>query len=189
MPKKIETRSIEISPTLEENVLSGTASVFDKKSEDLGGFNEIISRHAFDNVDMTDLVMLYNHESGNVLSRSSASTLVTDIDELGLHFRSELPNTTLGKDTAENVRNGNIRGMSFGFVIAKRSWIDNGDDIPTQVIEKVDRITEISLTPFPAYKDTDVSLSQRSLEQHQHDEKQVLLNKEWLSIQKSLYGG
>ncbi|WP_267718002.1 HK97 family phage prohead protease, partial [Neisseria gonorrhoeae] len=86
--------------------------VFNQWSEDLGGFIETISPNAFDNVDLEDIVLLYNHDTGAVLSRTSADTLSINIDENGLHFTGRLPDTTLGKDVLTNLRNGNIQGMS-----------------------------------------------------------------------------
>lgn len=188
MNNEMETRSLTINPTInDDNEIEGTAVVFNQRSEDLGGFDEVIEPTALDGVDTSDVVLLYNHQSGNVLARSSANTLSIFTDEQGVHFKAKLPNTTLGNDVKENLRNGNVRGMSFGFTIAERQWEKRGDKF-TQHVKRIGRLLELSLTPFPAYESTDVQMSARSLCDLKSNDKELLLEKEWFAIQKE-FGG
>jgi len=185
----MEMRSLEVIPTInDDNEIEGTAVVFNQRSEDLGGFDEIIEPTALNGVDLSDVALLYNHNGGDVLARTSAGTLKIDADEQGVHFRAQLPKTTLGNDVRENLLNGNVRGMSFGFKIGKRSWEERGDGNYTQHVQQLDKVFELSLTPFPAYKETDVQLSERSLENVKSTEKEILLEKEWFAIQKEIGG-
>ncbi len=43
-------------------------------------------RQALDNVDLSDVLALYNHDYANVLGRVDAGTLKLSIDNVGLHF-------------------------------------------------------------------------------------------------------
>lgn len=55
--------------------IGGYAVVFNEPSENLGGFIEYVNPDAFDSVDMSDVVALYDHNFANVLGRTSANTL------------------------------------------------------------------------------------------------------------------
>ncbi|WP_125589766.1 HK97 family phage prohead protease [Companilactobacillus jidongensis] len=156
---KIEKRSDENSA----DKLSGYAIVFDQPSEDLGGFIEYVDRSALDGVDLSDVKLLYNHKFDNILARVDSNTLLLTIDEHGLFFSADIPNTTIGNDVAENVRNGNLKGCSFGFTISGDAWENMDNDVAIRHITKVESLYELSITPMPAYKET--SVSQRSLDE------------------------
>lgn len=184
----MEMRSLMVAPTLKDNEISGTAIVFGKRSIDLGGFDEIINRDALSGVDLSDVVLLYNHDSGSVLARTSADSLKLNVDDAGVHFTAELPKTTLGNDVRENLSNGNVRGMSFGFTIEDRDWEKRSNGY-TQVVKRIGKVYEISLTPFPAYQSTGVELSKRSLDLFKSENKEKADYKAWLALQKEMYGG
>ena len=40
------------------------------------------------------------------------------MDEVGLRYEFPVPETSYGRDVAENIRNGIVRGSSFAFSIA-----------------------------------------------------------------------
>jgi HK97 family phage prohead protease len=134
------------------HVLSGYAIVFNQPSEFMG-FREYIDPNALSGVDMSKVFCLYNHNWDNVLSRTDANTLSLKIDGKGLAFNCTLPNTTLGNDVFENVRNRNIQGVSFGFTVADDDWTD---DDQQRLVKQIDQLFEISLTPIPAYDETSV---------------------------------
>lgn len=170
MPK-LETRAINTDLTAsddETRTVSGTAVVFNRDSEDLGGFIEQVDPHAFDGVDLRDVFMLFNHDYNSVLCRTIANTLELTLDDAGLHFKASLPDTSIGHDTYENVRNGNIQGCSFGFTVNEDKW-DTSSTVYRREILKIGELYEITLTPIPAYKDTDVSVAQRFIKQKTSD--------------------
>ena len=82
----------------DNNIVEGYALKFNKPSKDLGGFVETIDARALDGVNMEDVKLFLNHDSGNLLGRTKSGTLQLSVDEVGLKFRCELPNTTLGND-------------------------------------------------------------------------------------------
>lgn len=54
-------------------------------------FIEYISSSALNNVDLSDVLALYNHDYANVLGRVDAGTLQLSIDKIGLHFILDMP--------------------------------------------------------------------------------------------------
>lgn len=147
----------------DNNVVEGYALKFNTPSKDLGGFIEKIDARALDDVNMDDVKLLFNHDTGNLLGRTKSGTLEVSVDEVGLKFRCELPNTTLGKDVMELVKRGDLSQCSFGFTVAEDEWDWSGEK-PVRTIKKIDTLIEISLVSIPAYDDTDVTVAKRSLE-------------------------
>ena len=150
-----------------EHLIEGYALKFDTWSENLGGFKETITRKALDKTDFSDVRALFNHNADHVLARSSAGTLHLDVDDIGLKFRFQVPETTYGKDLLENIRNGNVSQCSFGFQIAKDGdaiEYDNEDKIYKRSLNDIERIVDISAVTYPAYKDTEVGPALRSID-------------------------
>lgn len=154
---KLETRSNEDKTVS----VKGTAIVFDKDSVDMG-FIERVERSALDNVNLDDVMLVYGHDINNIIARTSAKTLNLTIDDIGLHFEGNIPDTMLGRDLTTNINNGNLQGNSFGFTIADDDW-EERDGQFFHIIKRIGELVEISLTPYPAYKDTDLEISMRSL--------------------------
>ena len=139
--------------------IAGYALVFNTPSTNLP-FIEIIKTGALDGVDLSDVLALYDHDFANVLGRVSSGTLKLNIDDHGLHFTLDIPNTSLGHDVYTNIKNGNLKGLSFRFTIADggETWKQiNGQ--PTRVISKIDTMREISVVSVPAYDDTSVEVT------------------------------
>ena len=154
---KLQTRSVDTnSPSIGQ--VEGYACVFSQPSEDMG-FTEYLSPTAFDNVDMSNVLALYNHDLSNILGRVTASTLTLNIDKTGLHFILDMPDTTLGRDTYANIQNGNLQGCSFGFTIADDDWSQDNDGALVHTINQINELIEISITPLPAYTETSVAVS------------------------------
>lgn len=139
--------------------IAGTAIVFDAPSTNLP-FVEVIQSGALDDVDLSQTLALYDHNFANVLGRVDAGTLKLNVDDHGLHFVLDIPDTTLGHDVYTNVKNGNLKGLSFRFTIANggEAWKQiNGQ--PTRVISRIASMREISIVSVPAYDDTSVEVT------------------------------
>lgn len=146
--------------------IQGYAIMFNTLSVDLGGFVEVIKPTALDGVDLSDVKLIYAHENNSILARASAGNLTTKVDDTGLFFTANLPDTTLANDVYEDIAVGNLKGMSFGFTIP-----DGGDDWERQTdgtllhtVNQIGVIGELTVTAYPAYQDTSVELK-RSAEQ------------------------
>jgi len=91
--------------------ISGLAVPYSQTSEDLGGFREMFSPGAFaDTLTGTrDVFGDVEHDSGKKLARRSKQTLELSDSPEGLRFAMSLPDTTLGRDTAQEVREGLVQ--------------------------------------------------------------------------------
>lgn len=140
--------------------VSGYAAVFDTEIRFegwFGAFREKISRGAFDSsIKKGDVLAVWNHNTDLVLGSQRNNSLTLLEDDKGLRFVLNIANTTTGRDAYENIRNGNVRGMSFGFSVKKQSWEEEKDKEPLRNIQEV-TLYEVSPTGFPAYVDTSVS--------------------------------
>jgi HK97 family phage prohead protease len=158
-PPDIEQRSFSearVSVSLDQH-FEGYAIVFNVRSEDLGGFREIILPEAVTRTlrEGLDVRALVDHDSSKVLGRTSAGTLTLSVDRHGLKVNIEPPKTSVARDLVESVRRGDISGMSFSFRTLDDSWrMEDGFPI-RDVIDM--RIREVSVVTFPAYSATEIS--------------------------------
>lgn len=165
--------------------LTGYAIVFNQPSTPLKiqgtnqTFVEYIDPHALDGVDLSNLVLIYAHNANEVLARADAHTLATQVDSKGLKFTATLPDTTLANDVVENIRAGNLRGCSFGFDIAPGgdSWSVNSDGQRVHYVAKISRVAELTITAYPAYQETSVTVQRDCLNKIKKEDEQNMANK------------
>ena len=144
--------------------ITGYAAVFDKWSEDLGGFKEKIRAGAFKKaIGKSDVRGLFNHDSNYVLGRQSNGTLSIKEDKNGLWMEIDPPDTQIIRDLVlAPIKRGDITQQSFGFIVKEDEWDNlNGEkkDMPaTRTIVEVDELFDVSPVTFPAYPDTSVAL-------------------------------
>ncbi len=109
-----------------EKVVEGYATTFNQPYElwrdtwdgNVYVFMEQVDARAFDDCDMTDVIMQYNHE-GRVFARTGNNTLALDPDAHGLHIRADLGGTEIGRQLFEEIEGGYTDKMSFGFRVSK----------------------------------------------------------------------
>lgn len=154
--------------------VEGYALKFEKWSERLGWFKEIISRNALDSTNMSNVIALFNHQQDFPLARNTVSgdtgRLDLETDGIGLKFRFKPSDTSYARDLMENIRSGVINQCSFAFSLdygdadADEWRINEDEDIYERRINKIQRIFDISLVTTPAYSDTEAVVDARSLE-------------------------
>lgn len=145
----------------QSNTIIGHAAVFNSRSEDLGGFTEQIATGAFDDVLNDDVRALFNHNQNFVLGRTISKTLRLSIDEQGLRYEIDIPNTTVGNDLLESINRGDISQSSFGFIVGEDEW-EKKDNNNLRTITKVARLYDVSPVTYPAYPETNAAV--RSME-------------------------
>ena len=140
----------------ENPIIEGHPAVFNRWSEDLGGFREKIAPGAFKRtLKEGDVRGLFNHDPNYVLGRTKSGTLELREDKDGLHFTAVPPDTQWARDLHTSIKRGDIDGGSFGFEVLKEEWqqVEDGPDERTLLdIELFD----VGPVTFPAYPDTEI---------------------------------
>ena len=150
-----------------QEVVVGYGSIWNSRSENLGGFYEYISPDAIsqETIDKSDVRALINHDPNLVLARSTAGNLTLSVDEKGLRYEFSIPETSYGKDLAINMKNGNINQSSFAFTVGSDEWStdEEGNDIRT--ITSIEKLYDVSPVTYPAYSqaESDLVVAQRAL--------------------------
>ncbi|QOX66740.1 phage major capsid protein [Levilactobacillus brevis] len=162
------------SQTSKGKTISGYAIVWNSPSKDLGGFTEIVTPKALDGVDLSNVLMLNNHDYTQVLASVKAGTLTLETDDKGLHFTAQLPNTSFANDVYEEVQSGNVDSCSFGFDSDDDTdeWTKDDNGNITRTINQVKSLFDVSVVAVPAYDDTNVQVDTRSYEKFINQEKE-----------------
>lgn len=132
--------------------LEGYAIVFDSPAQ-IGNVEEVITRNALANTDLSDVALFYNHDTNHIPLARTPNTLNLEVDERGLKFAAIVPDTEDGRSIYESVKRGDLRGCSFAFNLADGgdSWEGN-----KRTIHNIAKIFECSICPYPAYDETSI---------------------------------
>ena len=146
-------------------VVEGYASTFNQPyllySEPGYRVDEQIDARAFDDADMSDVILQYNHE-GRVFARTSNGTLSIFPDEHGLKIRAMLGGTEIGRQLYQEIRGGYTTKMSFGFKVDADERVVNEDKETHDVeimrtITKVAKLFDVSAVSLPANPATTIA--------------------------------
>lgn len=156
----------------DEKIVEGYATTFNQPYElfrdsfdgNLVIFREQVDAHAFDNTDMNDVIMQYNHE-GRVFARTKNGTLGLNADQTGLHIRADLGGTEIGRQLYEEIEGGYTDKMSFGFRVSKdkneqtEERDENGRVTVTvlRTIQEISKLYDVSAVSLPANDATSIS--------------------------------
>lgn len=163
-----EYRSMAVElRTLEDNdmTVEGYATTFNKPYllYEEPGFKvyEQIDARAFNECDMRDVIMQYDHKD-RVYARTRNNTLMLTVDEMGLLIRAYLGGTDIGKQLYQEIKGGYTDKMSFGFIVAesKRESVmnsDTGEVVVTRTITKIKKLFDVSAVSIPANDMTSIS--------------------------------
>lgn len=148
-----------------EMVVEGYATTFNQPYQlwSYDGYTvmEQIDARAFDDCDMSDVIMQYDHE-GRVFARISNETLSLNADNVGLKIRANLGGTEIGRELFEEIQGGYTTKMSFGFKVGedKREVTENHEDNTVTVlrtITKISKLYDVSAVSLPANDATSIS--------------------------------
>ena len=163
--------------------IKGYAAVFN--SPETYGYTEVISDRAFDEADMSDVVLRYNHnDSFMVLARTRNHSLDLNVDEKGLFIDATLQeDITDHKNIFNAIKSGLIDKQSFAFVVDEDEY---DYDTDTRTITKIGKVYDVSVVDQPFYNATDVSVARNQNDEFmerrnelrkEHEEKQALEEK------------
>ena len=162
----MEVRALENEEAPDERkMVTGYASTFNEPytlyENDDWRFNEVVDARAFDNTDMSDVIMQYDHE-GRVFARMSNNTLTVTPDEKGLLIEADLGGTELGRQLFEEIRGGYTNKMSFGFTVDGEEILDtkdaDGKALTVRTIKSVRKLYDVSAVSLPANDATSISV-------------------------------
>lgn len=164
--RALETQEQEDKEAEQRKVVRGYASTFENgytlwdDGETI--VREVIDSHAFDDTDMSDVIMQYDHE-GRVFARASNGTLRVAPDEVGVAIEADLGGTELGRQIYDEVKGGYTNKMSVGMRIDKSKdvWTSerlNNKTVETRRVMRVAKLYDVSAVSLPANDATSISV-------------------------------
>lgn len=137
----------------EEIPFEGYAAKFNERSQDLGGFFEVIAPGAFAGaIARDDVRFTLNHDPNFVLARrrgDPADTLDLEEDAIGLRVSARMAPTSYARDLAAVMRRGDVTGMSFRFRTLRDDWDFIGAVVVRTLIEV--ELRDVAVVTYPAY--------------------------------------
>ena len=136
---------------------------------------------SFDGRLQDDVRVLFNHDNNLVLGRTISGTATLEVDEKGLRYTCQLPDTSYAKDLIELMERGDVTQSSFAFTIEDESWEERADGMLIRTVKKVGQLYDVSPVTYPAYTEATsglrtsapVEVEQREVEvEEQKEEKQ-----------------
>ena len=179
-------RAIPSDAEKQSRMVEGYAAVFSSMSKKLGWFTEEIAPDAFKNCDMSDVVALFNHNTDLVLARTP-KTLTLSVDERGLKYSFEAPNTTYGNDLLVSLDREDIRTSSFAFDIESEEWTwgENGAPDHRKIIS-ISKLYDVSPVTYEAYPDTDCAKRSAEEAKKEQADKTGIVERQLASAQLDL---
>ena len=164
--REINVTALEVREEQDgKKIVEGYATVFDQEyrlwGDDRFQVMESVDRRAFDEADMKDVIMQYDHE-GRVFARISNGTLELKVDERGLKIRADLGGTEIGRQLYEEIRGGYTTKMSFGFKVRKEERKEERNEETGSItvhrkITDIKKLYDVSAVSIPANDATEIS--------------------------------
>jgi len=163
----------------EKMIVEGYPIVFDQEAYIQGwdgGFYEKVDRNAFDNADMSDVALKYNHNDNVfIMARTRNGSLTLTPDDHGVFMHAELIDTDTNKDVYKMVKSGLLTEGSFAFTVSDdREELKDGEIHRT--ITGVGKLFDVAICPNGAYGDlTEIyARSYEALESVKHNKAEAL---------------
>lgn len=164
----------------QSRTITGYAILFGVPSAPLYSYDdeearEVISAGAVTKelLDSSDIKFTMFHNRQLILARSKngSGTLSYTVDDKGVAFEFEAPNTVDGDKALELVRRGDIAGCSFAFTthyydqayVTRDVTRENGKTVITYTVNVITGIYDMTLAADPAYPDTSCEAETREL--------------------------
>lgn len=149
----------------EKKIVRGYASVFNHpytlyEDRDMV-IQEQVSETAFNDADMGDVILQYNHE-GRVFARTKNGTLTVTPDKKGLAITADLSGTSIGGQLYEEIRGGYTTQMSYGYTVNGAEWskreLEDGRILELRTITSINKVYDVSAVSIPANDATSISV-------------------------------
>lgn len=124
------------------------------------GVVERVDRAAFKNAlaRPDDVRGLVNHDPNLLLGRTLAGTMTLSVDDRGLKYVIDPPDTQAGSDAVKSIKRGDITGSSFSFVANAVEWKEANSTEPEVRIIKDVTLYDVGPVTFPAYESASTGL-------------------------------
>lgn len=162
--KEKEVRKLDIQFRAEDSEdgkmeIKGYAAVYD--SPETYSYTELIAKGAFDEADMSDVVLRYNHNDNfMVLARTRNKSLDLSVDEKGLYMDAKLQeDVSTHRDIFNAIKSKLIDKQSFAFTVEEDTY---DYDTDTRTITKIGKVFDVSVVDQPFYNATDVSVASKN---------------------------
>ena len=113
---------------------------------------EQFTRENFEGVDLSDVIMQYNHQ-GEVFARCKNGSLIVRTDDKGLFIAADLGQTQRGREVYEMISKGMIDKMSWSFIPEGMHFDSKTRTVTYSGIKK---IFDVSAVSIPANDTTDI---------------------------------
>lgn len=118
-----------------------------------GEILEEFRKGCFKDSDLSDVIMLYDHQ-GRVFARTSNNTLKISFDDVGMFIEADLSSNDQARSLYEDIKSGLITKMSWSFKTG-----DYYFDKKTRTIvhENISKVYDVSAVGIPANNDTEIN--------------------------------
>lgn len=168
MERRFSTQAgVEVRADGKSKAIVGYAAVFydgtrETEYELWDGAVERIMPGAFTSaMDRPDDVRgLFNHDPNQIIGRNTAGTMTLTVDERGLRYEIEPPDSPVGHTVVTALQRGDVSGSSFAFLVPHggQRWIEEvgvGDSPDLEVREITDvELFDVGPVTYPAYEAT-----------------------------------
>ena len=113
---------------------------------------EQFRRENFEGVDLSDVIMQYDH-CGEVYARCKNGSLIVRADDKGLFIAADLGRTQRGKEIYEMISKGMVDKMSWSFIPGE---VHFDRDTRTITYDSIKKIFDVSAVSIPANDTTDI---------------------------------
>ena len=114
---------------------------------------ERFERGCFDDCDMSDIIMQYDHE-GKVLARTSNGSLIVEVTDEGLFTAADLGRTEAARDLYEDIAAGMVTKMSWRFRLGTYYFDQESRTIVHKTVKKIYDVAPVSI---PANDNTEIN--------------------------------
>lgn len=114
---------------------------------------ERFERGCFDNCDMSDIIMQYDH-AGKVLARTGNGSLIVEVTDEGLFVAADLGRTEAARDLYEDIKAGMVTKMSWRFRCGTYYYDQETRTIVHKTVKKIYDVAPVSI---PANDDTEIN--------------------------------
>jgi HK97 family phage prohead protease len=157
--RRVTRGTVELRAAADDKGLGkvgGYAIVFNKRSQNLGGFVEQVDPSFPDQTldNRMDVLVRYQHDSDMLLGRTDAETARLSKDGTGMEYEADLPDTSYARDLRALLARGDVRSSSFAFRVTTDgdSWGYTEQGFPERTLHR-GIVIDAAPVVTPAYPD------------------------------------